>query len=187
MMKKSRGQALLSHKLEARRQAQGVKQLVRAATAILGRLISSPVRLAAMGFPTPLLEEEDISARMKAQELASTQAPWGDATPSPSPPGALLQQLPQLRGFPSQHMPDCPAPMLWPPASPFPGMPSPTPLCCIHPPPSPSSVTREESFPDCSCLTCQNPLWLGFTRHLITASAMSPSHLRVLRDLSAAI
>lgn len=74
-----------------------------------------------MGFPTPLLEEEDISPRMKAQELASTEAPWGDATPSPSPPGALLQQLPQLRGFPSQHVPDCPTPMLWPQHLPSPG------------------------------------------------------------------
>lgn len=136
-----------------------------------------------MGFPTLLLEEEDISPRMKAPEPALTEAPWGDTTPSLSPPGALLQQLPQPRGFLSQHMPDYPALMLWLPASPFPGMPPPTPLRCIHPPFPPSSVTQEDSFPDCSCLTCQSPLGLGFTRHLITASTVSPSRLRVLRDL----
>ena len=136
-----------------------------------------------MVFPTLLLEEEDISPRMKAPELTSTEAPWGDTTPSLSPPGALLQQLSQPCGFLSQHMPDCPTP-----CSGSQHLPS---LGCLPqllsaaptPPPPPSSMTQEESFSDCSCLTCQSPLWLGFTRHLITASAVSPSHPRVPRDL----
>ena len=180
MMKKSRGQALLSHKLEARRQAQGVKQLD-------GRTNLQPCEAGGHGLPHPaagggrhLPQDESPGARIDRGTLGRCDTqPVTSRSPPAATPSASWFPVPARAGL--SH-PDALAP-----ASPFPGMPSPTPLCCIHPQPSPSSMTREESFPDCSCLTCQNPLWLGFTRHLITASAMSPSHLRVLRDLSAAI
>ena len=183
VMQKSRGQATCYPTSWRRGDRLRGKAACPSCHSYDGRTKLQPCEAGVHGLPHPALEEEDISPRMKALELASTEAPWGDMTPSLSPPGALLQQLPQPRGFLSQHMPDCPAPMLWLPASPFPGMPSPTPLCCIHLPLPPSSTTQEESFPDCSCLTCQSPLWLGFPRHLITASAVSASHPRVPHDL----
>lgn len=142
-----------------------------------------------MGFPHPAAggggaspQDESPGARI------ATQAPWGrcDTQPNHLPEPSCSNSL-SFIGFPSQHMPGWPRPDALAHSISLPQDALAPPLCCIHPPPSPSRRDSEESFPDCSCLTCQNPLWLGFTRHLITAFAMSPSHLRVLRDLSAAI